>query len=177
MSLQVSFRVVGLYCYFENLQLSGVTESSTVKEVMDAISAAKPNFQYKPITLSGGKEIVDTMSYDFNSDSTTPYSSSGRPQVGDRDLTISLGNTSLVWQYYRSVTGTIDGNVCELKLFNDGQPSFATTALDNNYSFFGSLPPNFKISTYNLTWRMVQIQMSPENQAKFMLAKANSYMS
>ena len=177
MSLQVSFRVVGVYCYFENIRPTGVTASSSVKEVMDAISAEKPDFKYTPITLPSGKELVDTMSYDFTDTSTTPYSSSGRPQNGFRDLSNDIGATSLVWQYYRSVTGTIDGTVCEIKLFNQGQPSFATTALDNNYSRFGSIPPNFQVSTYNLTWRLVKIQMSPEKQAAFMLAKANAYTS
>ena len=60
------------------------------------------------------------------------------------------------------------------KLLSQGQPSFAKLSLDYNDPFFGKLPANFKVSTYNLTWRLVQIQMSPANQAKFMLAKANA---
>lgn len=173
MSLQVSFRVVGLYCYFENLQLPNVTAQSTVQEVMNAVQDVESDFSYKSVNM-GGKEIVDTMSYDFTSSSKTPYNTSGRPADGPRDLSNQIGDTSLVWQYYRSVTGSIDGSVCEIKLLSQGQPSFATTPLDYNDSFFGSLPANFQISTYNLTWRLVQIQMSPEKQANFMLAKANS---
>ncbi|MFC4632593.1 hypothetical protein ACFO3O_01665 [Dokdonia ponticola] len=176
MSLQVSFRVVGLYCYFENLQLSNVSPQSTVQEVMNAVQGAESAFSYKSVDM-GGKEIVDTMSYDFTSNSRTPYNSSGTPAQGSRDLSNKMGDTSLVWQYYRSVTGSIDGSVCEIKLLSQGQPSFATTPLDYNDSFFGSLPANFQISTYNLTWRLVEIQMSPEKQAAFMLAKANAIKS
>lgn len=61
----------------------------------------------------------------------------------------------------------------EIKLLSRGQPSYAIQKLNFNDSFFGALPTGFEISTYNLTWRLVQIQMSPENQAKFMIAKAN----
>ena len=173
MSLQVSFRVVGLYCYFENLQLPNVNAQSTVKDVMNEVKNVQPAFDYKSV-LMDGKEIVDTMSYDFTSSSRTPYNASGTPPDGLRDLSNVIAGTSLVWQYYRSVTGSIDGSVCEIKLLSQGQPSFAKLSLDYNDPFFGKLPANFKVSTYNLTWRLVQIQMSPANQAKFMLAKANA---
>ncbi|MEM8908029.1 MAG: hypothetical protein AAGD05_09310, partial [Bacteroidota bacterium] len=55
-----------------------------------------------------------------------------------------------------------------------GQPSFANQPLNFYDSFFGAIPDNFQIHTYNLTWRLVQIQMSPENQAKFMAAQATA---
>ncbi len=168
MAVQVSFRIVGLFCYFENLQLDTVNPDSKVKDV---IKSQVSGFDYTPISL-GGKEIVDTMSYDFTNSSTTPYNTSGRPMDGFRDLSNVIADTSLVWQYYRSVTGTINGLVCELKLFTEGQPSYATTDLNSNYSFFGTIPEGFEVHTYNLTWRLVQIQMSPERQAKFLAAKA-----
>lgn len=175
---QVSFRVVGLYCYMENIQLTDVTEKSTVKEVMDSIQKKNPAFSYKSITLRKGqpdeKEIVDEITYDFSGSSQLPYNTSGRPDNGVRDLTGSLSSTSLVWQYYRSATGSVDGAVCELKLFSQGQPSFAQTPLNMNDSFFGRFPDSFKLSTYNLTWRLVQIQMTPEKQALFMKAKADA---
>lgn len=174
MALQVSFRVVGVYCYFENLQLPSVNPGNSVKEVMDAIAAAQPDFSYTPVTLGSGKELVDTMAYTYGPGSKKPYNSS-QPADGFRDLENTIASKSVVWQYYRSVTGTIDGNVVELKLFSQGQPSYAVTPLNYNDAFFGSIPPNFKLNTYNLTWRLVTIQMSPERQADFMLAKANAY--
>ncbi|AGC77858.1 hypothetical protein LX97_01966 [Nonlabens dokdonensis] len=179
--LQVSFRVVGLYCYMENLQLTDVTENSTVKEVMDSIQRKNPAFSYKSMILRKGqpdeKEIVDEITYDFSASSQLPYNTSGRPDDGVRDLTGSLSSTSLVWQYYRSATGSVNGAVCELKLFSQGQPSFANTPLNMNDPFFGRFPDSFQLSTYNLTWRLVQIQMTPEKQAEFMQAKAEAIAS
>jgi hypothetical protein len=168
MSLQVSFRVVGLYCYFENLQLPTVGPTSTVKQVMDAIVVAKPAFNY-----TANAQFVDTMTYDFTGASTTPYNSTKPVAPGMRALTDTLGNPSLIWQYYRSVTGSIDGTVCEIKLISSAQDSFTTRAINAYDSYFGGLPANFQISTYNLTWRLVKIQMTPARQQAFMQAKIN----
>ena len=174
MSLQVSFRVVGLYCYFQNLIVPNVTAASTVKSVMDQIVLLQPSFGYQSIVLpDNNKEIVDEMSYTFGPNSTQPFNTS-QPVPGPRSLVGVIGPTSLVWQYYRSVTGSIDGTVCEIKLIDDGQESFATQPMNAYDPRFGAVPPSFQISTYNLTWRLVQIQMSPENQAKFLQAKANA---
>jgi hypothetical protein len=173
MSVQVSFRVVGLYCYFENLQLQGVDPTSTVQQVMDAIAQQQPAFAYKSFD-SSGKQIVNELSYQFGDNSQQPYNTLSRPSNGPRDLSISFGPTSLIWQYYRSVTGTINGSVCEIKLITQGQPSFADTALNTYDPRFMSIPEGFVIQTYNLTWRLVQIQMAPETQAKFMKAMAES---
>jgi len=176
MALQVSFRVVGLYCYFENLQLPDVSPQSTVQEVMDAVKAAQSAFDYEAVDL-GGKSLVDTMSYTYGPGSKQPYNSS-LPPDGFRDLSNTIASKSVVWQYYRSVTGTINGTNCELKLFSKGQPSFSSTPLDLNQEVSSgenlTLPEGFQINTYNLTWRLVTIQMSPERQAAFMLARANA---
>jgi hypothetical protein len=173
MSLQVSFRVVGLYCYFQNLIVPNATADSTVKAVMDQIASLRPAFGYRSIVLPNRKHIVDEMSYTFGPDSTRPFNSS-QPAPGPRSLVGTIGPTSLVWQYYRSVTGSIDGTVCEIKLIDDGQESFATQPMNAYDPRFGAVPSAFRISTYNLTWRLVQIQMSPENQAKFMQAKVDA---
>jgi len=174
MSLQVSFRVVGLYCYFQNLIVPNVTAASTVKAVMDQIVLLQPSFGYQSIVLPGNdKEIVDEMSYTFGPNSTQPFNAS-QPTPGARSMVGTIGPTSLVWQYYRSVTGSIDGTVCEIKLIDDGQESFATQPMNAYDPRFGAVPANFDISTYNLTWRLVQIQMSAENQARFMQAKADA---
>ncbi|MEL6863096.1 MAG: hypothetical protein AAFP19_01700 [Bacteroidota bacterium] len=176
MSLQVSFRVVGLYCYFENLQVPNVDPNSTVKEVMDQIVNMNLNFDYKTIEFGDNKKLlVDEMSYTFTDQSRVPYNSS-TPSNGPRDLSNVIAGTSLVWQYYRSATGSFDGGApCEIKYITSGQPSFADTPMNAFDSRFGAIPPNFNISTYNLTWRIVQIQMAPELQARFMAAKAAAY--
>lgn len=169
MSLQVSFRVVGLYCYFENLQLPTVGPTSTVKAVMDQIVIAKPAFNY-----TANAQFVDTMTYDFTSGSKTPYNSTPPVAPGMRAMTDNLGNPSLIWQYYRSVTGSIGGTVCEIKLISNGQDSFTKRVMNDYDPYFGAVPANFQISTYNLTWRLVQIQMTPARQQAFMQAKIDA---
>lgn len=175
MVLQVSFRTVGLYCYLENLQLEGISSDSTVLDVMKQVRAQEPafNFHYGPTT--SGKEIVDSLSYDFTDSSTTPFNASGRPANGNRELSNQISSLGLVWQYYRSVTGTIDGTVCEIKFLQRGQPSFATTPLNYYDPYFGAIPEGFEIHTYNLTWRLVQIELNPENQAKFAAARTAAF--
>lgn len=170
MSVQVSFRVVGLYCYFENLVLPSVSPGSTVKEIMDAVKAAQPAFDYKSGPTSTGKEIVDTLSYTYGPGSTRPYNTAGVPADGFRSESNSLGGVSLVWQYYRSVTGTIDGAPYEIKIITPGQPSFATTPLNTNLS----VPSSFQLATYNLTWRLLRIELTPETQSRFLAAKTKA---
>lgn len=168
----VSFRVVGVYAYFENLDLPTVTPNSTVKEVMDAVVAARPAFSYMTINLSG-KELVSEMTYTFGSGSSKPYSSS-QPSPGTRSIPMNIANNGIshIWQYYRSVTGSINGEVAEVKLFNEGQPSFAEREIGANNPRFGVIPAAFNVSTYNLTWRLVAIEMAPAVQAMFLAAQA-----
>ena len=172
MTLTVSFRVVGLFCYFENLQLENIEPTSTVREIMRAIVSKKPEYQYVSRQTKTGKLIVESMSYVYSDSSTRPFNTKDIPTNGFRDLSnlISLDQPpSLVWQYYRSVTGTIGGKVCEIKLLQRGQPSFADTSINFYDPFFGELPPEdtFQVKSYNLTWRLVQIQLSEEKRILF----------
>lgn len=173
--MTVSFRVVGIYAYFENLDLPSVNPNSTVKEVMDAIVKARPEFSYLTMTLPSGKELVNEMTYTFGPGSTKPYSSS-QPSPGKRSIPMNIANNGIshIWQYYRSVSGSINGEVAEVKLFNDGQPSFAERPIGANNSRFGVIPSGFNVSTYNLTWRLVAIEMQPPVQAMFLAAQAKS---
>ena len=175
MTINVSFRVVGLYCFFENLEIPGLTEDSTVKEVMDAIAGMQTDFSYQSAMVNN-KEIVDTISYTFSNDSQVPFNASTPIAQGFRDLENQIGKLGTVWQYYRSATGSIDGgSPFEVKLLSRGQPSFAALPLNyNDPSLGSSLPDGFEVGAWNLTWRLVQIQMSPERQAQFMQGKAES---
>ncbi|MEM8711460.1 MAG: hypothetical protein AAGG01_10945 [Planctomycetota bacterium] len=172
MPVNVSFRVVGLYCYFENLKLETVSPTSTVKEVMDAIAIERPDFSYRSMTLPNGKELVKGMSYVYNPSSTRPYNSS-LPKPGPRSEDIVLGPISLVWQYYRSVTvSDSDGKSFEVKTITPGyaQPSYAVTPLNQN----ACIPSGTEVGAYNLTWRLLKIEMQPENMKNYSLAVAGS---
>ncbi|MDG5495130.1 hypothetical protein [Niveispirillum sp. BGYR6] len=151
--LKITFRVVGLYCYLPVLYLDDVTPSSTVKEVMDSIAKKYPAFSYE-----GGTD-VHTISYDYTNNSVRPPNTMKTPDDGPRDLSESLGKTSLVWQYYRSVTVPINGTNFEIKIISPGQPPFAQQPLNADLI----LPPGSSSDIcYNLTWRLVQIQVAPE---------------
>ena len=176
MSIQVSFRIVGLYCYAENVLLPNSSPSDTVESIMTALKEQIP-YDFVSGALPNGKVIVDTLSFTYPDNLTPPLKepfNSKNATEGFRDLSNNIGPTSLVWQYYRSVTGKIDGEVVEIKLLQRHQPSFTEQSLDFNDPFFGNIPASFEPSTYNLTWRLVQIQMSPESQAKFIAAKAEA---
>lgn len=169
MSVNVSFRVVGLYCYFENLELTTVDASATVEEIMDAIAVERSDFQYTSMTLPNGKKLVNKMSYVFGSQSTRPYNS-GVPVPGPRSEETVLGPISLVWQYYRSVTVGNGGTPFEVKTITPGfgQPSYTETPLDQN----AIVPPGYEVGAYNLTWRLVKIELTPENMQNYMKGKA-----
>lgn len=170
MSVNVTFRVVGLYCYIPNQDLTTVDPSSTVESVMDAVAAQNPNFSYESMMLPANqKKLVDKISYTFDENSEQPPNS-GVPKPGFRSEEIVLGPISLVWQYYRTVTVDLGGNIFEIKTNTPGQRSYADVALNEDVA----VPDGANILSYNLTWRLVKIEMSPENMKNYMEAKAKN---
>lgn len=168
MALKVRFRAVGVYCFFPSVDLPSLDAKSTVEAVMDEIAKVETGFSYTPVTLPTGKKLVAEIDYDFDSSSVTPPNASGTPASGPRDLSISIGSgTDLVWQYYRSASGTIGGQDVEINIPTKGQPSYADLALGDGFV----APTGFTLETLNLTWRIVQIQMSPENKANYLAAQ------
>lgn len=165
MTTKVTFRVVGIYCYFPYLELP-VEPTDTVQQVMDAIKIKRPAFNY---ACKDG--TVDMMSYDFSTESTVPPNVYGapaeKPKPGPRDEEELVGSSqALAWQYYRSVSGTIgdDKSLYEIKIVNDtsSQPKFSETALN----WGEQVPSGFSIVRYNLTWRLLKLQLSAEGAAK-----------
>lgn len=164
--VRVNFRVVGLYCYLPDLNLQDVSPQSTVKEIMELIQFENPSFQFTPSPTGGSPiEIVEQMSYDFtNPPSVTPVNSTTPIVPGFRVLKNQLENSPIsIWQYYRTVFGIINGTECELKLLSSSQPSYATTSLNESLL---PLPEGFEIISYNLTWRLVQIEIHPDQLKK-----------
>ena len=169
MSLTVTFRAVGVFLYFENLELQGVTPDSRVKAVMDEIIRKNEDFDYKFITLGNGKEIVSEISYDYDASSDRPPNTSAPPVIGPRSLKNQFpANPALIWQYYRSVTGRVGstGPRYNIRTLSEGQPSFAEARMNDD--LVG--PPDFQIESYDLIWRLVQIQISPEKLELFQAA-------
>lgn len=151
--LKITFRVVGLYCYLPVMRFDDLSPTSTIKQVMDKIVSVNPDFRYE----SGAD--VNTIAYDYTRSSNVPPNVLTPPAIGNRSLSESLGNTALVWQYYRSVTVPISGQNYEIKLITPGQPAFSTTPLNTNLI----LPPGSSDDIcFNLTWRLIQIQLTPQ---------------
>jgi hypothetical protein len=164
MAVTVNFRVVGVYCLLENLSFPHLSPQSTVEQVMNEIQAHNPAFRFH-----GGQSnpLVDSIEYTFGPTSTIPPNST-HAGPGLRHLENDLGMSSArVLQYYRSVKGLIDGVEVELVVPTKGQPSYTTTSLDTGFT----PPPSFQPLAYNLTWRLVQIQMNDHSRAKFITAK------
>jgi len=169
MPLTVNFRVVGVYCLLENLSFPHLSPQSTVQEVMLAIEDQNQDFKFHP---RKGSSLVDYIEYTFGSSSTIPPNSNDAGP-GKRHLENFIepgAPTARVLQYYRSVKGLIDGVEVDLVVPTQGQPSFATTALNAGFN----PPPSFQPLAYNLTWRLVQIQMKEEARTKFFTAKLDS---
>jgi hypothetical protein len=166
MALTVNFRVVGVYCLLENLSFPHLSPQSTVREVMRAIKDQNEDFKFHPLDQS---PILHSIEYTFRSSSQPPPNST-RAKPGKRHLENYFEDGSpiaRVLQYYRSVKGLIEGVPVDLVIPTVGQPSFATTPLNAGFN----PPPSFQPLAYNLTWRLVQIQLDDESRAKFLSAK------
>lgn len=170
MTTKVTFRAVGIYCYFENLELESIDPStSTVKDVMDAIQSKGLGFTYEE-----KNHTVDALAYRYSELSTRPFNTVYAPPYGFRQEEEAIGSSeAFSWQYYRSISGTLPGDdtVYEIKIVNATytQPRYGQTLLSSGQQ----LPAGFKISTYNLTWRLLRLQLSPES-AKRRLARRSA---
>ncbi|MFM7345419.1 MAG: hypothetical protein ACKO1J_08660 [Tagaea sp.] len=167
MTTKVTFRVVGIYCYLPYLDLP-VEPTHTVKEVMDSIVQVQPvppgsPSGAQPFSYTDAGGSVDTMSYNYSSISTRPFNTFAVPVGGSRHETESIGSSEAsVWQYYRSISGTFPGSdtLYEVKIANAtfSQPKYSATPLNSGIQ----IPPNFTIFNYNLTWRLLRLQLAPE---------------
>lgn len=159
MATKVTFRVVGIYCYLPYLELPNIdASSSTVQDVMDAIQKLGVGFSYVD---KGGS--VDTMSYLYTQNSTRPFNTSAPPINGPRHESEIVGSSeALAWQYYRSVSGSFPGDqtLYEIKIANPtfSQPLYSKTPLAAGLQ----IPSNFTIFNFNLTWRLLKLQLSPD---------------
>lgn len=162
MSLQLNFRVVGLYLYFPDLSLADVEPTSTVKEIMKQFKDTR-GFTYESAETDSRKEIVTSMTYNYSASSKLPDNSSGVPPLGSRTLVSIIGDdvdVSRVWQYYRGAKVVISGQEVDIEFPTSGQPSFTALSLNEG----NSLPADIPIISYSLTWRLVTIDKLPERR-------------
>jgi len=185
MSLKVTYQAVGVYAFFPQLELSNITENSTIKDILDAVKELKSSqmdmFEYDsiPIGSDPAKQIVTGIGYRFVEGTSTVPPNSKNAKNGYRfskgGKIVEEGENffrTLVWQYYRGVTGTYEGSNERviIRLPSIGQPLFSNTTLfediDRNRSM---VPGNFNIESYDLTHRIVAV---PKPSSKLALYKA-----
>jgi len=173
MPITVTFRGVGLYCLVENRTFENLDNTSTIEEIMQAFVAENVGLEYKSAPLPGsGKEIVDTISYTFDQNSTQPPNAAVPSEGFRSEANVLDQKISTVWQYYRSVKGTTAEGRFEYKFQTVGQPSFATTSFDDASAF----PASATDLEYIITWRLVRIELAPEKLVQFMRAKEEAIM-
>lgn len=144
--LIVTFRAVGIFCYFDQVNINQITlasnaptgtpdpstlsETSTVKDIMlalmwdknnvtlptDTPGVFEPNFAF---TFSPSENTIESISYTYQPQSTRPWQTSAVPGSGRRSIASNLNaDPKQVWQYYRSVSGKFPENTgfTEIKL-------------------------------------------------------------
>jgi len=167
MTLNLTFRAVGLYAFFPSISLDGLSEESTIEDILRALSGTFSTFEYGFGPTQAGKQIVTSISYDYSTASEQPPNVSGPPVAGPRIIKTSIGAVSQVWQYYRSAIVTIDGTDFEIRNRTVGQPSFADTTISQGFH----LPTGATLKEYKLVFRNVTIDLSPEKEADYLTAK------
>ncbi|HAA16275.1 MAG TPA: hypothetical protein DCE41_33065 [Cytophagales bacterium] len=185
MAINLQFQVVGPYLFRKSIQMPpSITPDSTVKEVLDVLSD-KPNGGQNPLipnfnywaghgTVNPQNNKVVALMYEFTSESTIPPNAKLQGD-GFRlfsnliDIPASFtdipSNTSVIWQFYRSVTGRFvnqpEGTELTVRLKIFGQPQFDITPLNKVTRGSNVLEDeNFIVDTYNLIFRQVRVDLN-----------------
>ncbi len=167
--LNLTFRVVGVYGFFENQGIPSLNPESTIEEIMVFFQESENAFNFGTAPV-GNRELVDFIFYDFNNTSQLPpntsFDQASDVPPGFRSSQNEIapdGGRSLLWQYYRGVEGFFDGDpntLYKIRIQSAGQPSFQDQRLnftDGGVPF--TPPPGFNIRNFTLTWRLVRFQI------------------
>ena len=168
MAITVNFRVVGIYCYFPNMQLD-LEPSAKIKDVHDAIVEMDPKphngifeIMYDGLNLTGFK-------YKYTNESILPPDATDYRAEGDDDNIRTLketgdGEETRVWQYYVSAIMEKAGSdriiIARDPKQRGKQPSHVNTPLDQGLPTQVLRDYGFHVTAYNLTWRLVTINLN-----------------
>ena len=168
MAITVNFRVVGIYCYFPNMELD-LDPDAKIKDVHDAIVEMDPKphngifeIMYDGLNLTGFK-------YKYTNESILPPDATDYRAEGDDDNIRTLSETgdreeTRVWQYYVSAIMEKAGSdriiIARDPKQRDPQPSYATTPLNKGLPTQVLEECGFQVSAYNLTWRLLTINLN-----------------
>lgn len=183
MTIQVDYRVVGLYAYYPHETIEGFTESSTVEQVMNHFKG-KYGVEYMAGPLGAGKPDK-VMSFTYTLPDIKPIPNALVPTVGERSLrqvnadefaaALSSGEESgendknqvAIWQYYRSAVikpkGDSGGSEMDVRIREDGQPPFKVATISNGFT----APEGWEIDRYRLIWRLITIDIKRDKALEF----------
>lgn len=174
MSFTVRFRSVGVYAFFPDIKIKGDIDDYTISQIMDEIhhqkSQGKDKWDYTTSYFAPREEyIISSIGYKFVKDTSERPPNSKNPTEGYRKLGLNIdkvfeGDFIYVraWQYYRSITGHLKGSgtriTINLPSQKDLQPLATKTKFwDKLRINRHELPLDFKIDTYDITWRQVTV--------------------
>ena len=166
--ITVNFRVVGIYCYFPNMELD-LDPDAKIKDVHDAIVEMDPKphngifeIMYDGLNLTGFK-------YKYTNESILPPDATDYRAEGDDDNIRTLketgdGEETRVWQYYVSAIMEKAGSdriiIARDPKQRGKQPSHVNTPLDQGLPTQVLRDYGFHVTAYNLTWRLVTINLN-----------------
>lgn len=188
MAITVNFRVVGIYCYFPNMQLN-LQPSAYIKDVHKEIveMSPKPHNGIFEILYENdaNSEDLTGFKYEYTNDSIEPIDATDYRAEGDDDNIRTLKETATyapeedpetakpremrVWQYYVSaIMEKAESNregsnriiIARDPVLKGRQPSHVNTALNKGLPTQVLQECGFHVTAYNLTWRLVTINLN-----------------
>ena len=164
MSLTLDFRVVGIYAYFPNITFENLDENATIADITEAVKQSQTGFDYMARDMSNGKPKVLGFSYDLEQVPAGGIPSAKNPTPGDRMIAQTLNtDPASVWQYYRAAVLSNGTDEITVRNPTSDQPSFMKTTISEGLV----VPDGFEIVRYRLIWRLLIIDMAPDDKQMF----------
>lgn len=181
MAITVNFRVVGIYCYFPNMQLN-LEPSAYIKDVHKEIVEMSPKphngiFEILYENYANSEDLTG-FKYEYTNDSIEPSDATDYRAEGDDDNIRTLKETATyalgddpdkpremrVWQYYVSAIMEKAGSdpiiIARDPVLKGKQPSHVNTPLNKGLPTQVLEEYDFRVTAYNLTWRLVTINLN-----------------
>ena len=181
MTITVNFRVVGIYCYFPNMELD-LDPDAKIKDVHDAIVEMDPKPHNGIFEImyenDANSEDLTGFKYKYTNESILPPDATDYRAEGDDDNIRTLKETEglddhdvissspevRVWQYYVSAIMEKEGNnriiIARDTEQRDPRPPHSVAKLKDGLPLEVLKHYGFEVSAYNITWRLLTININ-----------------
>ena len=183
MAITVNFRVVGIYCYFPNMELD-LDPDAKIKDVHDAIVEMDPKPHNGIFEIlyenDANSEDLTGFKYEYTNESEKPDDATPSIIQSDEDRIRTLSETVTyapgddpenadpremrVWQYYVSAIMENAGSdriiIARDPVLKGKQPSHVNTPLNKGLPTQVLQECGFHVTAYNLTWRLLTINLN-----------------